>query len=240
MGNVENPILTTVYDNYMHEPGLRTGLGFSCWIELGEETILFDTGGDFGILLGNMEKLGKNPEKINKIVLSHIHGDHTGGLEGILRINPKVTVYFPSSFPDEFNENLKSYGAGIREISQETKIEKGVWTTGELGTWIKEQSLIINSPKGSVVITGCAHPGIVNILREVKRLTGREIYLVLGGFHLEGAGDSDLREIINSFREIGVKKVAPCHCSGERARELFREEYGNDFIDNGVGNVTGT
>jgi 7,8-dihydropterin-6-yl-methyl-4-(beta-D-ribofuranosyl)aminobenzene 5'-phosphate synthase len=61
--------------------------------------------------------------------------------------------------------------------------------------------------------------------------------LVIGGFHLGGAGDSKLRDIIKSFRELGVKKAAPCHCSGDRTRELFKEEYGEDFIANGVGMI---
>ena len=63
------------------------------------------------------------------------------------------------------------------------------------------------------------------------------IYLVLGGFHLSGAGDSELRSIVNNFRKLGVQKVAPCHCSGDRCRELFKEEYGDDFIENGVGRI---
>ncbi|MCK4428210.1 MAG: MBL fold metallo-hydrolase, partial [candidate division Zixibacteria bacterium] len=91
--------------------------------------------------------------------------------------------------------------------------------------------------KGLVVITGCAHPGIVEILREAKKITNEDIYLVLGGFHLGGVGDSKLRDIIKSFRELGVKKAAPCHCSGDRTRELFKEEYGDDFIANGVGKI---
>lgn len=235
MGEARKAALTTVYDNYRHGQGLRTGWGFSCWIELEGETILFDTGGDSETLLGNMEKLGKDPEEIGKIVLSHAHGDHTGGLEGVLRINPKVIVYVPSSFPDEFNEDVKSYGAEIVEIRDSEKISEGVSTTGELGTWTKEQALVINSPEGLVLMTGCAHPGIVRMIREVKRMAEGEIYLVMGGFHLDGESDLELRRIIRSFREMSVRKAAPCHCSGQRARELFGKEYGEDYIENGVG-----
>ncbi len=237
MGIVRNATLTTVYDNYQHRQGLRTGWGFSCLIETERETILFDTGADSGTLLGNMEKLGKDPEGIGKIVLSHAHGDHTGGLEGVLRINPRAIVYTPSSFPDGFSEDVKSYGAETVKAGSPEKISEGISTTGELGSGIKEQSLVINSPEGLVVMTGCAHPGIVRIIREVKRMAEGEIYLVMGGFHLDGESDLELSRIIRSFREMGVRKAAPCHCSGQRARELFREEYGEDYVDNGVGRV---
>ena len=229
--------LITLYDNYQHDPDLKTGWGFSCLVKAGGNNILFDTGADSPTLLDNMKKLEIDPKDINMIVLSHIHGDHTGGLLGILEMNSELTLYLPKSFPNDFKKGVESYKAKVVEVGDPMVISEGVSTTGELGTWIKEQSLIVKTTKGLVVITGCAHPGIVDILREVKNITGEDIYLVLGGFHLSGAGDSELNKIVNSFRELGVKKVAPCHCSGDRTRELFKEEYKEDFISNGVGKV---
>ncbi|HHE48055.1 MAG TPA: MBL fold metallo-hydrolase, partial [Candidatus Acetothermia bacterium] len=95
-------ILTILYDNYPFCPGLRTAWGFSCLVELGEQTILFDTGGSADILLSNMRALGIDPGRIQKVVLSHIHGDHVGGLFGLLEENNAVTVYLPACFPKEF------------------------------------------------------------------------------------------------------------------------------------------
>lgn len=227
--------LITIYDNYEHDRQLKTGWGFSCLVRAGERNILFDTGADGPTLLNNMEKLGIDPKTIDAVVLSHNHGDHTGGLSGILEINSNLDVYLLKSFPDEFKNKVKSYKANVIEVKDPAKMSESVSTTGELGTWIKEQALIVKTDKGLVVITGCAHPGIVEMLRKAKRLTGGEIYLVIGGFHLSGTGDSKLRDITKSFREMGVKKAAPCHCSGDRTRELFKEEYGEDFIENGVG-----
>ncbi len=229
--------LTTLYDNYQHDPNLKTGWGFSCLVKVGDKNILFDTGADSPTLLDNMKKLEIDPKDINMIVLSHIHGDHTGGLLGILKMNSNLTVYLPKSFPNDFKKEVKSYKANIVGVGDPTRISESVSTTGELGTWIKEQSLIVKTTKGLVVITGCAHPGIVEILKEVKKVTNENIYLVLGGFHLAGASDSELKKIVKSFRELGVKKAAPCHCSGDRTREFFKEEYKEDFISNGVGKV---
>ena len=231
-----NVSLVTIYDNYQSNEKLKTGWGFSCLIRTNKEKILFDTGADSETLLYNMEQLGVEAKEIDTVVLSHIHGDHTGGLSGILKKKP-AKVYALESFPNDFKNEIKSYGSEIVEISESIKISDGIYTTGELGTWLKEQSLIINTEKGLVVITGCAHPGIVNIVKEVKRLANEDVYLVLGGFHLSGETDSSIRDIIKSLRDLGVKKIAPCHCSGDRARELFKEEYRDDFISNGVGKI---
>ena len=230
--------LISVYDNYQVNPELKTAWGFGLIIETPNEKILFDTGGDSKILLNNMKKLGIAPKSIDKIVISHIHGDHVGGLEGFLKENSKVTVFIPSSFPDSIRNMIKNYGADFIEVSDPIKISDFIFSTGELYGPPKEQSLVINSKKGLIVITGCAHPGIVNIVKKAKEMFPKEkVYLVLGGFHLLRASDSELKGIIENFKKLGVQKVAPCHCSGNRCRELFKKEYQNDFIENGVGKI---
>lgn len=227
--------MITVYDNYQHDPELRTGWGFSCLIEADGKKILFDTGGEGPTLLHNMEKLRIDPKTIDAVVLSHAHGDHTGGLMDFLQINPGVRVFLPKSFPGDFKREVGSLKAEVVEVGDSVSISERVSTTGELGTSIKEQSLLVKTSKGLVVITGCAHPGIVDIVKHAKKITGEDIYLVLGGFHLLRASQLELKEIIKSIRELGVKKAAPCHCSGDQTRELFQREYQEDFIANGVG-----
>ena len=232
-----NLTITIVYDNYEYDKRLSTGFGFSSLVKIKDKNLLFDTGGDSPTLLSNLEKLEINPKEIDIIVLSHIHGDHTGGLSGILKVNPNLTIYIPQSFPSSFREEIKSYGANFVDVSDSIKIWDGVYSTGELGTWIREQSLIIRTEKGLVIITGCAHPGIVNIVKKSKEITKENVYLVTGGFHLGGASDQEILNIVESFREFGVKKTAPCHCTGDRAIRAFEEEYGNDFIKAGVGKI---
>jgi len=236
---LKNVTLITVYDNYQSNPALQTGHGFGCLIKTNNKTLLFDTGADSETLLSNMEKLNIDMSKIDSVILSHEHYDHIGGMNGFLEKNNKVKVYVPKSFPQSFKEEVKTTGANVVEVSEATKICDGIYSTGELETniGIKEQSLIIATEKGLVIITGCSHPGIVNIVEKAKELTEESIYLVLGGFHLSGASDSELRGIINDFRELEVEKVTPCHCSGERCRELFEEKYGDDFIANGIGKI---
>jgi len=234
---LSNLTIKIVYDNYEFDERLKTGFGFSSLVNIKDKKILFDTGGDSPTLLSNLEKLGIGPKEIDIIVLSHIHGDHTGGLTGILNANPNVTIYIPKSFPNSFREEIKSYGASFVDVGNSIKIWDGVYSTGELGTWIKEQSLIIRTEKGLVIITGCAHPGIVNIVKKVKELTKEDVYFVTGGFHLGGASDQEIRNIVESFRELEVKKTSPCHCTGDRAIRAFEKEYGSDFIKTGVGKI---
>jgi len=234
---VKNLSITVSYDNNPYKERLTAAWGFSCVIRGTEKTILFDTGGDGSILLTNMEKLGINPKEIDLVVLSHIHGDHVGGLSSFLEKNPEVVVYLPKSFPRGFKDGVKEYGAKIVEVREPLKICEGVYSTGELGTWIKEQSIIIHMEKGLIVITGCAHPGIVKIVNKVKDLVKGDVLLVMGGFHLGGESKGEIENIVSSFRKLGVSYVGPCHCSGDAARQLFKEEYGDNFINIGVGRV---
>ncbi|MCK4391956.1 MBL fold metallo-hydrolase [Candidatus Bipolaricaulota bacterium] len=229
--------VTIVYDNYEYDPRLKTAWGFSCLIEGLEETLLFDTGGDSTILLDNMRALGVDPSRVDVIVLSHIHGDHVGGLFGLLAENSAVKVILPESFPANFKDEVRAFGAELIEVHEQMEICSGVHSTGELGSGIKEQSLVIKTREGLVVITGCAHPGVVNIVRKAKALLDTQVYLVMGGFHMLGMGENRIEAVIAQFKEEGVQRVAPCHCSGDLTRELFQEVYGENFIEVGAGKI---
>lgn len=227
--------LTIVYDNNPYNEDLETRWGFSCLVEGPEKTILFDVGGEGSVLLRNMEKLKINPRVVDIIVLSHIHYDHIGGLPVLLKENPDVIVYMPVSFPQSVKEEVKGVGARLVEVRGPVRICKDVYATGELGGWIREESLIIKTSKGAVVVTGCAHPGIVNIVRKAKEMLRTDVYLALGGFHLCWMSSRKIKGIVKGIKREKVKKVAPCHCSGNLARKLFEENYGRDFIVTGVG-----
>jgi 7,8-dihydropterin-6-yl-methyl-4-(beta-D-ribofuranosyl)aminobenzene 5'-phosphate synthase len=227
--------ITILYDNNEYDERLETAWGFSCLVEGLEKTILFDTGGDGALLLRNMHRLRIDPQDVDAVVISHAHGDHVGGLAGFLEENPAVTVYLPQSFPASIKDATREAGADLVEVGGPLEICQHLHSTGELGDSIKEQSLVVETSQGLVVITGCAHPWVVNIVRRAKELTGGEVHLVLGGFHLGGASESRIAGVIEDFQQLGVRRVAPCHCSGDVARRLFGEAYGTDFIPAGVG-----
>jgi 7,8-dihydropterin-6-yl-methyl-4-(beta-D-ribofuranosyl)aminobenzene 5'-phosphate synthase len=227
--------LTIVYDNNPYDNKLETRWGFSCYIQGTEKTILFDVGGEGPVLLSNMEKLKIDPKKVQIIVLSHVHYDHIGGLPYFLKKNKNVTVYMPRSLPQSVKETVRAAGSQLVDVQKPIKICKDVYSTGELGSFIREESLIIKTYKGLIVITGCAHPGVVNIVKGAKKMLKSNVYLVLGGFHLCWMNLSKLKKIINGVKKEGVKKVAPCHCSGDLARKQFEKAYGKDFILAGAG-----
>ena len=78
--------LTIVFDNVVYKKniGLISDWGFSCFVETGKENILFDTGSKGNILLNNLNILGIDPKRVDKIIISHEHYDHNGGLLAIL------------------------------------------------------------------------------------------------------------------------------------------------------------
>ncbi|MFO7772385.1 MAG: MBL fold metallo-hydrolase [Dehalococcoidia bacterium] len=227
--------ITVIYDNNQYDRRLTPAWGFSCMVKVPEKTILFDTGGDGRVLLGNMNRLGIRPSEIDVIVLSHIHGDHTGGLKEFLRHNSQVPVYLPHSFPAEIKQDIGACGAEVRNVHEPAELFDGVFTTGELDGGIEEQSLLVKVAGMFCLITGCAHPGIINITKKAKETAGKEIYLATGGFHLSGAFGSQISYIAESLRRLGVQRVAACHCSGDTARRLFNNYFGKDYVNCGAG-----
>jgi len=226
-----------VYNNVVFNRELIPSWGMACVIEGLEKVILFDTGGDGRILLSNMKAMGINPGSIDIVVLSHIHGDHTGGLRSFLDVNSDVTVYIPSSFPGNFKQSITERKSYLIEVSKPLKICNGVYSTGELGTWIKEQSLVVKTEEGLILVTGCAHPGIVEIAKNTLRLYDDILYLITGGFHLGGVSEKKIETIISELKDCGVKKVGPSHCTGDFAIQKFKQAWGINFIEAGCGAV---
>jgi 7,8-dihydropterin-6-yl-methyl-4-(beta-D-ribofuranosyl)aminobenzene 5'-phosphate synthase len=229
--------LTSVFNNVPSSDGLKTGFGYACLIEGLEKTVLFDTGADGDRLLFNMRRLGKKPEDVAIVVLSHIHHDHVGGLEAFLALNPHVTAYVPGSFPSSVTEFIRTHQAGLVAVIGPIRIAPAVFTTGEMGDSIREQALVVETARGLVLITGCAHPGVVNMARRAKELYKQPLYCVMGGFHLSGASDATILQIVEEMKSLGVKTVAPSHCTGGRAHALFKAAWGADFLDGGLGAV---
>jgi len=229
--------ITVIYDNTAYFEGLRSDWGFACVVDGAGKKILFDTGAKGDLFHTNLDKLACHPRDIDLVVLSHEHWDHTGGLEELLRVNSNVKVFLLQSFPDALKKKVDEAGADAVLISGPQEITTGAYTTGAMGSAIKEQALIITTDKGAVVITGCAHPGVVKIVKKAKELTGQEILLVMGGFHLQGHSEDAVQGIIEEFREMGVGYVGPCHCTGNKQIEMFRQAYEERFLKIGVGRV---
>jgi 7,8-dihydropterin-6-yl-methyl-4-(beta-D-ribofuranosyl)aminobenzene 5'-phosphate synthase len=198
--------ITIVYDNEVREAGLRQGHGFSALIEDAEVSpLLFDTGADGPALLHNMKELNIDPSDIGIIVISHAHGDHTGGLSEILSINRTAELYLPSSFKSALPRRK------VTRVKGPVQIRENIFSTGELEG--VEQSLALKIDKGIFVLTGCAHPGVIKILDAAAQFG--KLYGIAGGFHG-----------FHNFEAFhGLSVICPCHCT------KYKHEIRNLFSD---------
>lgn len=190
----------------MRKQGLKSGWGFSALIETEHASpILFDTGGDGLVLLHNMRELGIDASRIGTIVISHAHGDHTGGLQSLLEVNGDAEIYVPSSLWRPLP------GRKVTAVTGPVQICAGVFSTGELKGI--EQSLVLRTNKGIVVVTGCSHPGVSEILQAASRFG--KISGIVGGLH--GFNDFDQLEQLSL--------ICPCHCTQYKSEicRLFRD-----------------
>jgi len=226
--------ITIVYDNYQEDQKLISDWGFSVLIEYSDNTVLFDTGANGQILMQNMQILGIDPIKIDSVVLSHPHDDHIGGLLTLLKAGVKPTVYLLTSFPAPFKNLVKMF-TNVIEVSPGQSITQGIWTTGDVGGEIPEQSLAVETDQGIILITGCAHPGISKILKQVYDMKNEPLYMILGGFHLGSKSEVEINAILQDFRSMEAVFVAPCHCTGDFAIEKFATEFGSKYMKIGVG-----
>ncbi|MHC4325524.1 MAG: MBL fold metallo-hydrolase, partial [Planctomycetota bacterium] len=180
--------ITILYDNYTLTEGCNADWGFSCLITGTEKNILFDAGAYGNILIGNMDKLGINAQDADLVVISHNHGDHTGdwqtigGVFSFLGRNSDVTFYLPPSVPSGPIRNVETTGARTQIVNESMQICDKVYLTGPMSGPAIEQALVLDTPKGLVVITGCAHPGIIQIIQKAKQMLDKEVYFVFGGF----------------------------------------------------------
>ena len=229
--------ISVVFNNVPFASGLETAWGFAAVVEGLEQTLLFDTGGDGALLLANMERMGIDPRMIDGVFLSHFHSDHTRGLDRFLRHKPGVTLYMPASFPRRFQRSASDAGANVVAVSTATKLFERAYSTGPMGGATEEQALVLDTPKGLVIIAGCAHPGIVELVRAAKRQRGKAVRLLIGGFHLLRQPETRIRATIDALKALGVARVAPSHCTGDRAIALFRDAWGKDFLGGGCGAV---
>ena len=234
--------LTGVYDNTVKREGLVPGWGLSIFLELPEKNLLFDTGADLKVLENNMKELELAPSALDYVVLSHPHCDHVGGLSAILTENSDVEVFLTEEFPDSLKNKVENYGADPVIISEPREICDGVWSTGELfgshkDQILPEQSLVLRSQRGPVVVSGCAHPGITEIVRRSKEITGKSPYLAVGGFHLGTKKEKEVVEIVEQLKGESVSRLAPTHCTGQKASNIIKDRYGENWLQFGAGAV---
>jgi 7,8-dihydropterin-6-yl-methyl-4-(beta-D-ribofuranosyl)aminobenzene 5'-phosphate synthase len=259
------------------------GLSLLITVFRGEEqhTILFDAGYTNVGVLYNLERLEVDTDRIEAIVVSHGHMDHTGVLYSILdRIPGRVPlvvhphVFFSPRYQktDDGTKNLfpktiersklEEHGAEIMEKETPTTLaDHSILVTGEVERvtsfekgfpnafmerkgrlekdTIADDQAIAAVLHGNrlVVISGCAHSGIINTILYCKKLTGIEnVHTVIGGFHLTGpVFEPIIDDTILELKKMSPEVIVPMHCTGWEATQRFSHEFPTSFILNSVG-----
>jgi 7,8-dihydropterin-6-yl-methyl-4-(beta-D-ribofuranosyl)aminobenzene 5'-phosphate synthase len=264
--------ITVLYDAFGKDAAMTRDWGYAALIEINGKRILFDTGNDPAIFAKNVKAKGVDLTKLDFVVLSHRHGDHTSGVSYLLSANPKVRIYAPKDglggifgsdiASDKFyrkDETLppeKRYyggmppeiiklgtvfsGANIQLIDKTTELLPGITLIAVVsdvaGTKeLKELSLAINTPDGLVLIVGCSHPGIENIVAEAAKFN-RHIHFIAGGFHLVAAREPAIEKLATTLHDIyKVDYIAPGHCTGEPAFAALQKTFGDHYLYAGLG-----
>lgn len=252
--------------------------GLSFLLEVDDFTILFDTGRNISVCY-NAQYLGIDLNKINKIVLSHSHSDHTGGLREVLMRMYKNKSIEVIAHPDIWvtrfkisegkrakfkgipfqKDELESIGANFSLNSRETWIGDKIVVSGEIpmqtdfegnneneegekryilknNEYVEDQvaddqAIFIKSEKGLVIVTGCAHRGIVNTILHARKITGmNKVYAVIGGAHLLNATNERITKTIDFFKEYSIEKIGLCHCTGFKAISLIYNQFPEKFL----------
>ena len=273
--------LTILIDNYVDSQKLKAEHGLSILIDDGNEKILFDCG-QSDLILSNAKVLGIDLNGITKIVLSHSHYDHTGGLLPLLKyLNREIDIYaHPLVFEEKFSEYKDSSGfsinryIGIPERAQiyekegarfllskdSVQISDYIYLSGQINKDNKEEpedlffikennnfikdpihddiSIFINLPELLVIVTGCAHSGILNILGKSKDLKlNNKNLAIIGGLHLSKKDNACIDNIISELKKYNIKLLVPMHCTGFSAFGKLANSFGNNCVIGSVGKV---
>lgn len=101
---------------------------------------------------------------------------------------------------------------------------------------LDDYSLFIDSPKGLVILLGCAHAGVLNIIEHACKVTGQnKIHMLLGGTHLKFSSQQQLDVTLNRLEELQIDKIGVSHCTGLRQAQILAERFGDKFFNATVG-----
>lgn len=223
-----------IYDNYQNDETLIPDWGFACLVEYQGNKLLFDAGRDAALYKKNVELLDIDPKEIPSLFISHAHGDHTAGMPWITKINPSVKCYLPSSYAEELGSR-NQLPENSTALEDPAHLYGPFYSTGDSFEAFREQGLVIKTENGGILITGCGHPGPIEMVSKAEEELGIEIHTLIGGLHLMRSSENDVLKIAKTLKFMGIKQICPTHCTGDQSIALFRESFGEGYIQGGTG-----
>jgi 7,8-dihydropterin-6-yl-methyl-4-(beta-D-ribofuranosyl)aminobenzene 5'-phosphate synthase len=229
--------LHTIFDNIScsSKSNCKSLWGFSSLIQTPNHTILFDTGSNGRVLLQNLKEKSLDISKVDTIFISHGHWDHIGGLDSIVEMNDNLNIFATKHLSNNFIRDYEKLSNGVTVVDDKiTKIYDDIYSSGAIGE-TKEHSIIIDTDEGLVILFGCAHSGVGVVAKMAREYFGKDILLLLGGFHLSNKSDDEIFKLIDLLKECGTRYISPSHCTGDRAKELFNMHLKDVYIEGEVG-----
>lgn len=230
--------ICVLYDNTALKPGLASGWGFS--VLVGQGT-LFDTGENGESLLHNMQQLDRDINNIERLVISHNHWDHIGGLEELLAQRYGLEVYIGETMGKDLENTIITHGGKVVYTKPGMKITDNIYTTGAIPASYKEQpmpeqALIIRTSQGTGIITGCSHPQVPLIVESAKALFPEDnISLLLGGFHWRDFSAIEAEKAAEDLQRFSIATIVPTHCSGQPAVDALNKVHRGSVMTAGAG-----
>lgn len=263
--------LTILVDAFGSQPELHQDWGYAALVEYGGKRILFDTGNDPTGFSDNVRRLGVDLTRLDAVVVSHRHGDHTAGLRYLLSVNPTITIYVPDdeafggptppvffrqpeaslpvkmryfngAVPDMVPHGSAWTGANFIRVNDTIEIAPGFRLVRNISATqyfseTPELSLVIDTPKGQVVVVGCSHPGIERILASVAA-RDPDISMIVGGLHLVTAPRTEIERLAAALHDKWkINRIAPGHCTGEVTFAVLQRIFGRNYQYAGVGTI---
>lgn len=264
--------VTILYDAFGSSDKITKDWGFSALVEHDGKRILFDTGNDAKIFEHNVKALGVDLGKLDFVVISHRHGDHSTGLKYVLGVNPGVKVYVPNELaglfggflPKTFYRDEESLpkrmryfdgahpeklptgypweGGNFVLVDKLTEVSPGIFLIPTIsnapGTLeLRELTLAIKGERGLILVDGCSHAGVEEILKAASAVNPH-VHILFGGLHLVRTSDQEVDRLAADLRnKWKLDRIAPGHCTGEPAFLRLQKVFGDDYLYAGAGTL---
>ncbi len=230
--------VTVIVDRYGDPEKYVLRRGLTVFIETKDNYILFDLGPDSESLQKNAEKMGIDLELLDGAIISHTHSSHIGGINALGWSSPFLKILIPFDSMKSIGRIIKNNGLVPIEVLDWLNPWPQIYVTPPVYGPPWEHFLVINTPKGLIVLSGCMHPGLMKTISVIRKKFGdKKIYALIGGFHLENALESYIENTIRELLKVNPEKIIPLHCSGSLFINRARSVLGNKIVEVKVGNT---